>query len=189
MKFQPLLSVAAAGLILAVAACKQNVADLPARDHAKDGTVVPAALTTTTPGAPKVDPRDLPVAKVDGKPMWAANKSHTAEENAQYQFEHHGSEFGLASKEAYVSKAHDFTAHPPSGAERITRGNGDTLIYDPRDNIFAVVSKEGAPRTLFKPEGGASYWAQQKQELASDDRAGAQRKGATKASRTKDSQG
>ena len=59
---------------------------------------------------------------------------------------------------AYVQKAHAFTANPPKGAQTLTRRNGDKLIYDPRGNVFAVVTKEGAPRTMFKPDDGAAYW-------------------------------
>ncbi len=187
MKFSPVLSVAALGFVLVGAACQRNVADLPARDHSQDGVITPVSLTTPSADA-RVDPRDLPVAKVAGKPMWAANKDHTAQENAQYQFEHHGTDFGSANVDAYVAKAHDFTGHPPSGAESLKRANGDTLIYDARENIFAVMSKEGAPRTLFKPADGKAYWAQQKQTLASA-KDKAPRKAATKSAQSRSSQG
>jgi hypothetical protein len=39
-------------------------------------------------------------------------------------------------------------------------------MYDPKANLFAVVDKDGAPRTLFKPRDGTSYWAQQKDSVA-----------------------
>ena len=42
------------------------------------------------------------------------------------------------------------------------RANGDTLIYDPKANVFAVRSKAGAPRTMFKPDDGMAYWQEQK---------------------------
>lgn len=53
--------------------------------------------------------------------------------------------------------------NPPSGAETIDRPNGDKLIYDAKSNVFAVVSRDGAPRTMFKPRDGATYWNEQKQ--------------------------
>jgi pyocin large subunit-like protein len=108
------------------------------------------------------DPRDAPVPQVDGKPMWAANRKHSAEDNAQYQFAKNGGDFGAANETDYVKKAHDFVERPPHGADTIERSNGDKLIYDPSGNVFAVVSRDGAPRTMFKPRDGASYWAQQK---------------------------
>jgi pyocin large subunit-like protein len=165
MKVRLMWSAAALGVLLLGSACEKNVADLPARDHAQDGTVTPVSLTTAAKAA-KVDPRTLPVPKVDGRPMWAPNRQHTAEENAKYQFDQHGAEFGIASEEAYVARAHAFTSSPPAGAEQQKRANGDTLIYDARGNTFAVVSKDGAPRTLFKPKEGAAYWAEQKRDLA-----------------------
>ncbi|MGA0602937.1 hypothetical protein ACO2Q3_19665 [Caulobacter sp. KR2-114] len=103
-----------------------------------------------------------PVRQVNGKPVWAANKRHGAEDNAQYQFGKHGSEFGAANEDDYVTRVHAFVDNPPSGAETINRSNGDRLIYDAHSNTFAVVAKDGAPRTMFKPHDGAAYWAQQK---------------------------
>ena len=108
------------------------------------------------------DPRDAPVPKVNGKPMWAANRKHSAEENARYQFGKNGGDFNAKTETDYVTQAHNFIDSPPTGAETLGRNNGDRLIYDPKGNVFAVVSKEGAPRTMFKPREGATYWAQQK---------------------------
>jgi pyocin large subunit-like protein len=112
------------------------------------------------------DPRDAPVPQVNGKPMWAANRKHTAEDNAEYQFGKNGGDFGARSETEYVTKVHAFIDHPPRDAETIARNNGDKLIYDPGGNVFAVVSRTGAPRTMFKPRDGASYWAQQKDREA-----------------------
>jgi pyocin large subunit-like protein len=116
-----------------------------------------------------VDPRDQPVPLVDGKPMWAANRLHTAEENAAYQFNKNGKDFGAASETDYVARAHAFTGTPPAGVQRLQRANGDSLLYDARSNTFAVVTKTGAPRTMFKPRSGEAYWkAQQDREAASE---------------------
>jgi hypothetical protein len=71
-----------------------------------------------------------------------------------------------------VAKTHAFVDRPPTGALILTRNNGDKLIYDPKANVFAVVSKEGAPRTMFKPRDGAAYWDEQKQRQAESGRAG-----------------
>ncbi len=108
------------------------------------------------------DPRDAPVPKVAGKPMWAANRTRTAQENAQRGFERYGTEFAAADVDDYVRKAHAFVGAPPAGAQTLQRPNGDTLIYDPKANVFAVVTKAGAPRTMFKPDDGPTYWDQQK---------------------------
>ncbi len=102
------------------------------------------------------------VPLVDGKPMWAANRLHSADENARYQFAKKGGDFGARSENDYVVKVHAFVERPPSDAQYLDRRNGDRLIYAPRANTFAVVSRDGAPRTMFKPRDGAAYWAEQK---------------------------
>ena len=60
-----------------------------------------------------------------------------------------------------MAKAHAFVDSPPSGVQKVERANGDALLYDAKTNTFAVVTKAGAPRTMFKPRDGASYWQQQ----------------------------
>jgi pyocin large subunit-like protein len=108
------------------------------------------------------DPRDAPAPlATDGKPMWAANRQHTAQENADYQFNKNGKDFGATSEAEYVAKVHAFVDAPPAGVKRIARSNGDALLYDAKSNTFAVVTKAGAPRTMFKPHTGVAYWEQQ----------------------------
>ena len=114
-------------------------------------------------GAPRVDHRKDEVAKADdGKPVWASSKRFSAEEGAQRQFERDGATFEAKTVDQYVKKAHAFVGHPPKGTLTLTRKNGDILYYDPKGNIFAVASKEGAPRTMFKPDDGMAYWEKQK---------------------------
>jgi pyocin large subunit-like protein len=108
------------------------------------------------------DPRDEPVKLVAGKPYWAANRTRSAEENAERSFQSNGKTFDAKSADDYVAKVHAFVSDPPKGAETLKRSNGDLLIYDPKGNVFAVVSREGAPRTMFKPDEGAAYWDEQK---------------------------
>jgi pyocin large subunit-like protein len=112
------------------------------------------------------------VPKIDGKPMWAANRKHTAEENAQYQFAKNGGDFDAKSESEYVSDVHRFVDHPPRGVETLDRPNGDKLIYDPKANVFAVIARNGAPRTMFKPRDGESYWTEQKDREANRGKAG-----------------
>lgn len=113
-------------------------------------------------GTPRVDHRQDPVKLVDGKPMWSASRRYSAQENAQRAFDRNGEAFGADNLDAFVSKAHRFVANPPKGTLTLVRGNGDKLFYDPRGNVFAVASKAGAPRTMFKPDDGMAYWEQQK---------------------------
>ncbi len=113
--------------------------------------------------APKVDHRkDVVASADDGKPVWAPSKRFSAEEGAQRQFERDGEAFDAKNLDQFVKKAHAFVGHPPKGTLTLTRKNGDTLFYDPKGNVFAVASKEGAPRTMFKPDDGLAYWQKQK---------------------------
>lgn len=105
--------------------------------------------------------------------VWAANSRHTAEDNARYQFDRRGADFGLTDLKAFVSKADAFVAHPPQDVLKVERSNGDVLLYDPKSNVFAVADKSGAPRTMFKPTDGMAYWdAQKAREARGNDRAG-----------------
>jgi len=114
-------------------------------------------------GAPQVDHRKDQVAKADdGKPVWAPSKRNSAEDGAERAFERNGEAFGAKTVDQFVQKAHAFVGHPPKGTLTLTRKNGDTLYYDPKGNIFAVANKEGAPRTMFKPDEGMAYWEKQK---------------------------
>lgn len=112
--------------------------------------------------APGVDHRKDEVKLVEGKPMWAASKRFSAEENVQRAFERNGDAFGARSIDQFVKKAHAFVDHPPAGTQTLTRANGDTLFYDPKGNVFAVADKAGAPRAMFKPDDGTAYWDKQK---------------------------
>ena len=157
------LSAAAVTLALTVSACG-------GKPSAVAGAGAQTGADTTQQSAPApyaerasyTGQRDANVPKVDGKPMWASNRTHSAEENAQYQFSRNGRDFGASSEADYVARAHAFIDHPPSDVQTVDRRNGDRLLYDAKQNVFAVVSSEGAPRTMFKPRGGASYWTQQK---------------------------
>jgi pyocin large subunit-like protein len=110
------------------------------------------------------DPRDGPQpVHDDGAPLWSATSRNSAAENAREKFEKNGRDFGADTVDEYVDMAHAFIAKPPSGTQKLTRNNGDRLMYDPKGNVFLVATRDGAPRTMFKPEDGAAYWEQQKQ--------------------------
>ncbi len=95
-------------------------------------------------------------------PLWSSNRKYSTEENARYHFERHGPEFGAKSYNDYMAMVHGFIHAPPEGTQTLKRNNGDTLFYDPKGNVFAVMTKKGAPRTMFRPDDGAAYWNRQK---------------------------
>ena len=159
-------ALAMVGLALSVAACDGGASAVKAPKAGEVASTAEPASDRDAPsyeGAPtRADPRDAPVRKLAGKPIWAANRTRTADEAAQRGFERFGDQFAAADVDDYVRKVHAFVGHPPAGAETLKRSNGDTLIYDPKGNVFAVVNKSGAPRTMFKPDDGEAYWTQQK---------------------------
>jgi pyocin large subunit-like protein len=111
---------------------------------------------------PRAPDAEVATPTVDGKPMWSASQRYTAEENARRAYDRNGEAFGARDMDDFVRKAHAFVEKPPRGTETLKRANGDTLFYDPEGNIFAVANREGAPRTMFKPDDGPAYWEEQK---------------------------
>ena len=128
--------------------------------------------------APRADHRKDPVKMMGGVPMWSASRKYSAEENAEYAFRKNGQAFGAHDVDDFVKKAHAFVDHPPKGTLTLTRANGDTLFYDPKANVFAVATKAGAPRTMFKPNEGMAYWEEQKAREAKRQASARQRRSA-----------
>ena len=161
--------LAAAGLAAAcaLAGCGRE-ADRAARPEAQaaDAAGGGYARASYTPRRAQAQDTAPAPAYGDGKPTWASSRRYSAEESEQRQFERNGAAFSARSADDYVAKAHAFLDTPPASAQSVVRANGDKLYYDPRSNVFAVVDKQGAPRTMFKPREGMAYWTQQKQSLA-----------------------
>ncbi len=107
-------------------------------------------------------PADIGETRYGDWPLWSKNRKYSPDDNAHYQFGKHGVEFGAKSYPQYLAMVHGFIHHPPAGTESLKRKNGDTLFYNVKDNIFAVMTKTGAPRTMFRPDSGRTYWEQQK---------------------------
>lgn len=108
------------------------------------------------------DRASAPAPLLDGRPLWTASRRGGAEENARRAFARNGESFGASSLPAYVRKARAFIDTPPAGVQRLTRRNGDVLMYHPSSNTFAVASRDGTPRAFFRPDEGAAYWEAQK---------------------------
>ena len=170
-------SAVIAGLCLLISGCDGGASAVPV-PKAGDAAPATAALSegSSSDRSRSSDADRAPVPQVDGKPMWSATRRYTAEQNARRAFERNGAAFGADTVDAFVRKAHAFTARPPKGALFLTRENGDRLIYDPAGNVFAIASAEGAPRTMFKPDTGMAYWEQVKVQEA--DRAARRRRSA-----------
>ena len=150
-----------AGLALVLLAACERPSAVAKKEDAPASTASSAGSASETRTA-RSAARDEPVRQIDGKPIWSASRKGSAEENAQRSFERNGEAFGAKNLDDFVRKAHAFVEDPPAGTQRLSRTNGDVLLYDPKGNVFAVVTKAGAPRTMFKPEEGAAYWDEQK---------------------------
>jgi pyocin large subunit-like protein len=95
-------------------------------------------------------------------PLWSPGPEGDPQQNAAHHWQKHGGEFPELHSEAdYIAAAHRFVSHPPPGALTKEDSRGDTLIYDPQTNTFAVRAPDGAPRTMFRPDSGRAYWERQ----------------------------
>ena len=96
-----------------------------------------------------------------GHIVWSHGHDGTAR-NAQEHWLKHGRDFPEFHDAAeYERGALAFLRHPPTGTLVKRRFNGDTLLYDPATNTFAVEDEDGEPRTFFRPDSGRSYWERQ----------------------------
>ena len=151
---------AAAGVLLAaallgMAGCGNGGSAVETRDRAADGA---EAVLGTAAGAPAAAAEAAP----EVRPALTSNRRETVDAKVARLFQRNGADFGAATAEDYLAKVQAFTARPPSGTERVERANGDVLLYQASTNTFAVVSREGVAKTMFKPRDGAAYWVQQK---------------------------
>lgn len=150
MRAQGLIALAAMAA-LTVAGCDSGGSAVETRDRAGA-----AEVALTSGEAPAVVEAEAP------KTVITANKRETVDAKVQRLYERNGAAFGARSAEDYMAKVQTFAANPPRDAEMAERPNGDRLYYQASTNTFAVVSRDGVPRTMFKPDDGAAYWAEQK---------------------------
>jgi pyocin large subunit-like protein len=147
-------------LAVALAGCDAGPKATSDKSSSTPPTAAAAADPTPSYASPATRP-EAPVRLVAGKPLWSSNRRMSAEENARSHFERDGADFDSKTVDDFVAKAHAFTARPPKGTLRIERPNGDVLLYHEASNTFAVMSRQGAPRTMFKPRKGMDYWREQ----------------------------
>jgi len=149
--------VLASAALVILAGCGNGASAVETRDRAEAAT---GATLTAATGATSAQ-----AATADGageKTVLTANRRETVDAKIQRLYERNGSDFGASSPEDFLAKVTAFTTNPPSGVDTATRPNGDTLLYQASTNTFAVVARNGSPRTMFKPDDGPTYWAAQK---------------------------
>ncbi|HST91676.1 MAG TPA: S-type pyocin family protein [Brevundimonas sp.] len=138
----------AAAAVLALVACGNGDSAVETRERTAEAGA-PAATEAATPAAATA-------------PVLTANRQETVDAKVTRLFERNGADFDARTAEDYLERVEAFTRQPPDGTERVERPNGDVLLYQASTNTFAVVSRDGVPKTMFKPRDGASYWAEQK---------------------------
>ncbi len=96
-------------------------------------------------------------SSVDTKPIWSTTKSRSSVENAYKHWKDHCVEFPeLRNSKEYLEKARELYFDP--NVFNKTRVNGEMLRYNPSTNTFGAYTKEGIPKTMFRPEDGYLYW-------------------------------
>lgn len=151
---------------LGLAACGNGDSAVETRDRtAETGTVALASMSRAAIPADTSGPE---------KTVITANRRETVDEKIQRLYERNGGDFDARSADEFLEKVTAFTIRPPAGTETATRPNGDTLLYQASTNTFAVVTRDGTPRTMFKPDDGPTYWAEQKAAAPTFGQGGAQ---------------
>lgn len=112
-----------------------------------------------------IPPIYIYLSKNPDDPIWTKTKAAESVENAYGHWVKHGHEFedkSFNNSKEYVDATHDFVRTPPAGTLTKVRQNGDVMYYHPATNTFSVKTKDGVPKTMFKPKGGMEYWEKQK---------------------------
>ncbi len=148
--------VIAGAILLGLAACDNG----PSAVETRDRGAVTEVTATPAPAATGATGERPAVAE---KTALTANRRETVDAKIIRLYETNGSDFAARSPEDYLAKVRAFTDTPPAGVETVKRPNGDTLSYQASTNTFAVVARDGTPRTMFKPDNGPTYWAEQKE--------------------------
>lgn len=143
--------------LLGLAGCGNGGSAVETRDRAAEGAEAVLTAAASTPAdAAEVIPEKA-------RTVVTANRRETVDAKVQRLHDRNGAAFGARSADDYLVKLRAFTSRPPGDAETVKRPNGDTLIYQASTNTFAVVSRDGTPRTMFKPDDGPAYWVEQKE--------------------------
>lgn len=142
---------------LGLAACGNGDSAVESRDRAE---AAPVSLMAATVAEGAAASSEATAAEAAG-PV-TANRRETVDEKIQRLYQRNGADFGARSAEDFLAKITAFTTSPPPGTDRATRPNGDVLLYHASTNTFAVLDRQGTPRTMFKPDEGEAYWAEQK---------------------------
>ncbi|MFC3384354.1 outer membrane protein assembly factor BamB family protein [Couchioplanes azureus] len=87
-------------------------------------------------------------------PIWTARSNRTSAENAFGHYKDHGKDFpDVQNALQYARKARDWFDNPtPTTLTKVRDWNGDVVRFDPETDYFGVMTKDGTPRTFYKPD-------------------------------------
>jgi len=154
-------SIWLAAAVLGLASCGNGGSAVETRERVEAGAEATLTAGTGASGAADDGAAD-DGAPEQARPALTANRRETVDAKITRLFERNGADFGATTAQDYLAKVDAFTTRPPAGTERVERPNGDMLLYQASTNTFAVLSRDGVPKTMFKPRDGAAYWAEQK---------------------------
>ena len=153
------VAIVLAGAVLALWGCDNGPSAVSTRDRADGAGAVLTSAALGGSAEASVGDIGAPAEKL----VVTANRRETASVKIARLYERNGAAFGAKSADDYAARMKSFLDSPPAGVDTVKRPNGDTLYYQASTNTFAVVSRDGTPRTMFKPDDGPTYWAQQKE--------------------------
>lgn len=100
--------------------------------------------------------------------MWSTRYHPTSQASLEHHFNQHHVGVGASTIGEYNNMAQAFVNRTDAGVERITRANGDTLIYESSTRRFGIVNSDGDIATFYEvsPDNTTAqrYWDKQKRE-------------------------
>ncbi|VTO19500.1 S-type pyocin family protein [Brevundimonas vancanneytii] len=150
------VTAALAATVLVLAGCDNGGSAVETRERS---AAEPVGLTSA--GAP--DAAVETAAVEAAKPPVTANRRETADAKVQRLYARNGADFGAKSADDYLQKVRAFTEMRQGEPRRSSGRMATPCSIQASTNTFAVVDRNGVPRTMFKPDDGPAYWAQQKE--------------------------
>lgn len=152
------LAVVATGVL---AGCDNGASAVETRDRTGEAALAAGAPDGAAGGASSSAAGGTGAGAAAPTPV-TANRRETADAKVERLYRTNGADFGARSADDYLARMRAFTGSPPRDVDTARRPNGDTLYYQASTNTFAVVDRDGVPRTMFKPRDGAAYWEKEK---------------------------
>ena len=123
---------------------------------------------------PGVGKEDTRMQQIEEKPTQNQNQKPAAAQkpnvpkaewhpaNLTRHWEKHQKEFpNFKTEKEYGDFAINFFQNPPQGTLFKRNQAGDYLFYYQKWNLFGVATKDGVPKTMFRPSQGINYWNRQ----------------------------